>query len=256
MQVEQMQKVEMKNQQLEMEVDVLIGKIKENEAEDLTSIRYSFDQLLEDLEIKTPSEDLSLAEQIEDVFEVIKKRNRNNATKKVRFNPNLTSESKDVKSKTWPKGEEEEQENVYVNLSADRHEEIIRNLEIELEAKAEQIRELKEELESMDQNHIREVILKILRSINGPQAAKNMQQLEREDMDTLLLSLQNAVTDLMSQRDVEVKKLADLNQNLNSRYRKLEQTYEDRRGQRSTSAGGTSRQPLQPAASASSLLHY
>ena len=236
--ISDMKKLEIKNQQLEMENEILMAKLKENEVEDMTSIRYAFDRLTEDLDIKMSADDLTLAEEMETAFEIIKKRNRSMANKKVTFNPNLTStnasasgkKSLKVKSKTWPKGggsdadisgtDDEEQ-----TLASDNYQQIIERLENRIKLQESEISSRNDAQTTL--NEIRNAVIQILRIIDGPYVSRT-RNYDNQDTVSLLRNLENSVRDLIQQREVESSMLNDVNRNLNSRYRRLEQNYETR----------------------------
>ena len=253
MQMGDMKKLEIKVQQLEMENEILISKLEENEVEDMTSIRYAFDQLVEDLDIKLPAEDLGLADQMENAFEIIKKRNRSMASKKVTFNPNLTStsilsgkKSAKIKTKTWPKGESGDSSGAEDELSLNiNYQQLIDSLESKVKLQESEITQLKESKGGAET--FRGVLIRLLSIIDGPQLSrtKNYASL---DTETLIGQLENSIVELIQQREVELPSLSDIN----VRYsRPPEQTYE--RGGRSQSASNNSRNKYQGSLSASNL---
>ena len=191
MQTGEVTKLKTNLQQLEIENDILISKLKENEAEDLTSIRFSFSRLCEDLDIKAPPEEQTLAEQMELAFEIIKKRYRGTFSKKVRFNPNLTSvqemdekSGKKPKSATYPKSEESLKDKSILAGSRDEltitaSTELVSHLEAELASKELELVSLQnkiQELESKSDNitsqseeALKAIVLQILSVVESPQ---------------------------------------------------------------------------------------
>ena len=263
-------------QQLEIENDILISKLKENEAEDLTSIRFSFSRLCEDLDIKAPPEEQTLAEQMELAFEIIKKRYKGTFSKKVRFNPNLTSvQELDEKSKgksksaTYPKSEEGmkdksilagSREELTVTASTD----LVNHLESELASKELELVSLQNKLKSLEDSKVaartaqsedalRVTVVQILGLVESPQDFR-LKSNNGLDIIGLLTRLRDSVQDFIDQKDCEVRRLSDVNRSLASRCKQLERDAQHAPSERERSS--TSSSSFNQSRSVSDLSYY
>ena len=192
MEMGDMQKLERKVQQLEMENEILTSKLDENEG---------------------------FADQMENPFETIRPRSRSMTSRKVKFDlhPNLTSSSifssqslAKLKTETWPKGEIGDSSGAENEISLNiNYQKLIDSLERKIKLQGSEIRQLQESKGGAGK--LRPAIIRSLSIIDGPRISrtKNYHIL---DSATLLSQLENSVSDMIQHHEEESSGSSDMEQ--------------------------------------------